>query len=1352
MANQDIKQNSSEGKFLYAGMNVHLPSDLQPKGKTPYLFNVDPDLQLGTLSARPGTTKLYTPSGSGVPYVVNIASTQQTPTTGYTVTTNSDGSGTIYNNSWTVIGTFPAGTFSNAANSIVHYRPPNSPSSYAYIFDSKSTAKVYVDPTGSSHISGVGLNPGVSPPAVGKADVCSHLYAPDSTSILGGGSPQAWVNNPYRGGIASAFNNNVAHRDPGGITIAQVMDYRAVYGWIGPICIVPTGAPSWTWLQVGSTLYINESGSRQYCYVDDVFPTIPNDTVGGIIYDNSSSAGLCVIQLPNTRIENIRYGRLIQIGSEYTIIQSVSQAEDDSISIRVSTASHHNAGETVSFPFAFSTSNLSGGTTPVAGQTITSYMVTSNLTYSASSGDQVATFSNVVAVIPTPATINNCPLTNPDDYIHWSFQCSNPLAIDQIQLLFSTDPITEVPVPFQNNYWYINFIQGSLTPNLASNQTTASLALSDFQNTLLNQSQGGLNQLPSGSNQWFEIIFRISDLTQVGTADAATINNLTAVGITIFFNANVTVSWGSIWTSQFSNVSCLPANIVVPNIPSTPVPTTTYSTVQGGPDSNWNAYGYQGTTIQYRYRYRDQVTGALSNVSPATRYGINGRRSVVFINIPSNGIVGTYIDIERFGGTVASWRRCLVIQDNVGGGHFTVIDNIPESDISSAQPLELDQYVPFATLQQPVSGTLTVVGTSCVSVSGGLGGAGFSPNWVRGTNVIINSRPYNLYTQPNNASFMELDVSTVAPDQGTFSYSVPEPLVAGTPLPYADGPFDGRVFACGDSVNPGYLYFTNIDNADTCAGDGYIEVCGPDESLIGVAVYEGALFVLSTKAVYRVEPTPGQANPYAPYKLSGSYGLAAPGMMDFKGPVGYYGTQEGLVKFGLNGSTLVSWADLRPLFPFDGHTGVPVVNILTTLYPVDFTAKPRVTYAQNKVYIDYRDTQGANFCLVYDSLLDGFQMYQYAHGSSIHYLQFGVPSSSFNGQLLVCGITNPGIYAVSTATSDNLVAFTCACITPSLDQGATRNNKNYYDVMVDYILATEAGATPPSISIYLNNYTVATPNVPYVLESPPTIRQQQSIPLVNSSSETPLTGLNIGSAFQWLSTQGLTLFEWQPSYTVVPVAYTASPYDYTDGGTTHYKWVQGLRINANTYGANKNFQVYYDADTPGPTFTINTTSSATERVFPISFNPPFKSHLMRLVPVDSNPCSVYSVEWIYNIEPDVATHYQTQPTSLGLQGFGHAREFELAYAAVGTSVFSVIVDGVTYTFYTDSVGTGGTETKVYVPLPPLKGKLWSLSYTGIGLQVYEKDCEFRVKQWASSGMYQNANIAGDDSLTAGAKI
>jgi hypothetical protein len=201
-----------------------------------------------------------------------------------------------------------------------------------------------------------------------------------------------------------------------------------------------------------------------------------------------------------------------------------------------------------------------------------------------------------------------------------------------------------------------------------------------------------------------------------------------------------------------------------------------------------------------------------------------------------------------------------------------------------------------------------------------------------------------------------------------------------------------------------------------------------------------------------------------------------------------------------------------------------------------------------------------------------------------------------------------------------------------------------------------------------------------------------------------------------------------------------------DGGTPHYKFVQGFRLHADTFGQNKQIQILYEGGIAGPVLTINHNG---EETLPYSWTPPFKAHLMYIKPLDNVPWRYWpNTEWVYEIEPEPANYWITQPTAMGQQGYLHTREMWLAFAgATAGGVVSVIVDGNLTVLAT--LPTAASPVKKYFPLPPLKGLYWQLTGSGTGLQFYEKDIEFLVKPWASTGPYQRVKPFGDVSGGAG---
>ena len=123
---------------------------------------------------------------------------------------------------------------------------------------------------------------------------------------------------------------------------------------------------------------------------------------------------------------------------------------------------------------------------------------------------------------------------------------------------------------------------------------------------------------------------------------------------------------------------------------------------------------------------------------------------------------------------------------------------------------------------------------------------------------------------------------------------------------------------------------------------------------------------------------------------------------------------------------------------------------------------------------------------------------------------------------------------------------------------------------------------------------------------------------------------------------------------------------------------------------------------------------------------------------------------MFELEPEVANYWVSQPTALGQNGYMHTRELWLAYTSAMTGgIASVIVDGgppVTLA----NLAAANSPRKDYFVCPPLKGRYWQLTVSGTGLQLYERDIEFLVKSWGSTGAYQRVRPFGDSSGGGGA--
>jgi len=285
------------------------------------------------------------------------------------------------------------------------------------------------------------------------------------------------------------------------------------------------------------------------------------------------------------------------------------------------------------------------------------------------------------------------------------------------------------------------------------------------------------------------------------------------------------------------------------------------------------------------------------------------------------------------------------------------------------------------------------------------------------------------------------------------------------------------------------------------------------------------------------------------------------------------------------------------------------------------------------------------------------------------------------------------------------------------------------------------------VSIAYDNFLVTSAGSPFTLTVP--VAGSRAQQLIDLGLDSQSLHRNVGCLFTWSSSDAAILFEWQPSFFPTPEDTKDRPTDWMDCGTMRYKFIHGCRITADTGGVARTVVIQYDGGIVGATLTVNHNGELT---LPYSF-PPFKAHLVRLVPTDPNSWRMFQVEWEVDIEPEATGYWVTQPTTFQMNGYLHIRDFQFAYATVNSGgVLLLIVDGVSHTLIANIPSTSGVEVKKYFPAPPLKGKLWQLYGTGTALQIYQNDCEFRVKSWGAD-RYVPLRPFGDVSFTSGgAKI
>jgi hypothetical protein len=1299
-------------KFAYSGMDIRHPPDLMPAGRCPLLFNLQPDLQSGALALRPAISLLAT-VGAGVPVHSVVRLNDSVP--GANASSRFVGAGA---NLYSPAGLLDTG-YSGNPLALVPYRPAQSPESWLYVYDSLRQRRCKTD---NAPIQQIGIAAPTQEPAV--ASVLPLYDLLDNAALAA-----SWTAIDLSGGTAGAATqvNRVPQPGAGMSLLTSLYDSGVTgMGLFAPTLYV-YGPQEFAWMSEGSMVTLG----GETVTIEQVVPGTYSTTVSSIAYD-SGATGLCTI-VPAVPLPGLVRNALICLNTTstppngtYARVLSVTAGPDGSYSFRCSTgAATILSGQTiVGIPcFRAWTAANHVANAPVTGKSI-------NFTFTPTVTN--GSMSAIVNATPVTGNISYAgarPLQN-EDYMHLSLAFDHPEWVTEVHILLDVDAATN---DFTQNYYYYVMRQGDFQASNVGGSTTLQDQFNALSNAIANQlgsveepaagsgapsypvpeelqtSPPLTAQLILGSLGWTEVMFKLSDLTRVGSDQSKTLANVAKIGIQVFTSGGVVnLYFGGWWAGGGY-----------------------------GPDCNFNSGGNQAPPIQWRYRYRNSLTGARSTVSPETRNGEILRRQAISLTVPNSADTQVdTVDFERRGGTNPDWHYVASVLQ--GGSTTTFEDHVTEAAAQISDPLEVACYQPWPVTDMPRTGTATVVGTSVVWLSGDK----FNLRWLRGAEIVIGGNTYSLFAPPTSATVIQL-AENVPPPGGVLAFSIPEATIEGQPLYgcWLDEA-NNRICGVGDPLNPGLMYFSNNDNPDGASDSGYLEITSPSEPLLNGFYAEGSNYVFTSSSLYRVESTPGAANPYAAYRLSGIEGLAGAWAFDVRRKMLFYWGPDGVYAYGFGAAAEnLTATDLYPLFPHAGQAGqpgfpgVPVNVVGQTIYPPNYALPNllRVGYAENFVYATYQNSNGTIEALVYSILSKGWRKDSYLPGATLFVLEKGVQNP-----VLMVGGADGNLYQVdSTATADTGGPIDWVVLPPVKDMGDSRAVKQFGDLWFSY-------AGSPSMQVLWDNLLVTGP-APTIAAA--AARTQAILDLFASpdTNDTPLIHYNLTALLT--GTGPVWLYEWQPSFIPLPESTTSRVTAWGGGDTLHYKFVQGIRIHANTQGRTKQLQVQYDGYQVGPTIAVNHDG---EQTLPYSFAVPFKAHMMRLVPLDDVPWELWEdSQWVYEPEPEPANYWISQPTSLGQSGYVHARESWIAFAGAQGGTVSAVVDGGPATLIA-SLPAASTPVKQYFVCPPLKGRYWQLTASGTGLQLYEKDIEFLVKSWGSAGPYQRVKPFGDLSGGGGA--
>jgi len=1099
-------------RFLASGVHLSAAKDTMPQGKWPFLQNVR-SYQTGIIQPRFGHSVLY-PLG-----VVPV----------HTVARLLDPTGLVASPSLVLAGAgsvvyagHDVGSLTSAVTgttgnplSILSLQPPNSPNPWFYVADSNVMRKINANLT----VYPIGTDSPVTEPSVVLYTIGVNLIAMFTTGL------GSWASVGSAAGTISGAQVRV------GTTVSAIYyDSGSTNSYVNIVPVDMTSIGEGMMLVINSPGPPTPGGDL--IRVDQVCVAVASTTIGNIIYD-SGSTGLCTIQpaaslgtgqlfvplqptstelggissanaevqsiishttpltssgLPNPKlfdpskptlsIRQIDYplNCLVKLNGVETVrILSVATGLDGIQSFRCSTSGSFSAGQSIDGVASFR-AWVPG--TYTAGTRLDDWA--SAVTITPPNPGDGTTIPSAIAGIASPIANYNLAqvtvggYTRPilgDDDVHLAIKASDLTLVRTVRVYFDVNPGAATPEnhDFTQNYYFFEWHASDLIGAVQAANAGFVLPVRDSL-PLINQpttlpttttplpfggsiEKGGTIKQPPllpvstdplglGNNQWLDLTCKVSQLIHVGTETSRTLADVKRVEILISMQDKAAVASGAATTAVQIFFDTL--------------------YISGGfaPDTDGNP-----NPFLYRYSYRSSTTGAISNPSPIGRASVRPRRQRVILGAPaSTDPQIDLVDWWRFGGVLVRWTY-LGTSPNSSPG---LNDDFADEAIADGKALEYDNFRPWPITDRPKSGTCTVAGTAIKQASGDL----FVPSWAEGSTIIVNNRIYSLYGPPPTTGLLWLN-ENAGYSTTPIPFYVPSATLLAASLPVLfGGPIGGTVytFACGDSFNPGALYWTKPNLPDMASDKNSLLVSTPSEPLQNGCMYDGLPYVFSTDNLYVIEPDFNAPSQFRVLITPCGRGLwcrwgfcVTPLGIAFIGKDGIYLTRAGAPAVSLTDK------DLYPLFPHDGRPGMAVNGY----NPPDMTqpTRLRLSYCDGWLYFDYLDTTGLGGTLALRMEEGSWWPDFYSTGDNNVYSRFWTTGQSAHDMII--GSKKGWIYHPdSTVLTDN--GDPIVCIAKIVEnQNDPRQQKLYRDVAVEMDMGASANLT---IDFSLTNETSALPS------------------------------------------------------------------------------------------------------------------------------------------------------------------------------------------------------------------------------------------------------------------------------------
>jgi len=779
----------------------------------------------------------------------------------------------------------------------------------------------------------------------------------------------------------------------------------------------------------------------------------------------------------------------------------------------------------------------------------------------------------------------------------------------------------------------------------------------------------------------------------------------------------------------------------------------------------------------YAWRARadyDLNTGCVSNLGPAIRM-VNGLSpsSSAGAPIPPSNILVTlaaahpdpsarYMDLFRWGGSLPTWLYIGTVSNTAGN---TVLDTFNDIAIASNEQADLDDNQPFLSVDTGKWGhcSITPLGAGLGCTMTVLDGdvlkpwnAQDAPYYPAGTQVSISGTVFTFYRSPDSATSVEL-LEDGGPDTGLiFTISAPE--LCHQPVPCIWGPFGGGLtgiflFACGDPLNPGSIYWTKGNHPESHPGANTLEITSGAEPMMNGTLYDGNPYVFSTKRMFTLYPTLGQISDFTALEIPNSKGLFARWGMCVT-PIGIaFVAKDGIYLSSGGPPTSLTDDHLYPIFPHEGIEPSAFSNVDgnadSPFSPPDFTQPDtfRLAFGDGFLYFDYIDQSGTYRTLVYN-LLDKQPGWvsrdTYSPQVISRYFENvhsdADPTKSWS-QVLMGGLDG-NIWKYGGDTDGAGAAIAGHLRTGAWDDKDQRPRKFWGDIEIDL----DALCDTFDVEIGFDNYSYFS----QVTLTGTNITGRRRV-TCDINAGLGQYAYNIGLDITWSVTSGQPLlYWWIPTVIPKPELTALRTTDWDDDGYQGAKFVQGFILRADTLNQTRQIQVLSDGGVLQQTFSM---LHPNEQEIAYWFTTPFITHLLRFLPADAKFWRYFKPRWIWNPAPELAGVWTTQETTHDLEGYFFHRDFLPALVSTGPVNLRVTVNGNPGSPFNYTIpSTGGLFLKQYMALQAMKAREVQYSLTGDPFRMFVKDSEVRVKQWGSTGPFLSAKPFGDVSRESGAKI